>query len=207
MASGDPVPTPNPYLDPDNAAFEAQLAKATGGKDITSFSLQQARELFEEANSPQPPHFDISVQHFEVETTRGRVRTFLYRPKHVPAHEQLPFIYHIHGGAWFIGNAFVFSGFLFELVVSRASCYRTVIQCSQESEYSRHFRDAPDSQLSSQNIHWLLKSNFQSNKNSVLTFYSGCRSMRRAKDYSPTRSPSRETAQGGMSMSGQTSSR
>jgi acetyl esterase/lipase len=127
--SGPIVPTPAPYVDAQNQAFEDEVAKALDGQDPTTLSLQDLRRSIEKVQKPEPHHPEVNVQHVEVPTRHGKVKTFLLKPKNMPANVHLPFIYHIHGGAWIFGDEFAWSGFLFELVVSEDLVWTGVVTC------------------------------------------------------------------------------
>jgi len=112
--SDDPVPNPSPYLDPQNQAFLELAGKRLNGKQLTDLSLRDLRAFLNKLESPEPKHPDITVSSFNVKTTHGEVKTFVYKPKH--ASSDLPFVYYLHGGVWIVGNAFVYSGFIFDLI-------------------------------------------------------------------------------------------
>jgi len=115
MAS-DPVPDPMPYLDPQDAALVAQTGKLLNGRDLTKLSIAEARKFFDDIQKPAPMNPGVTVKTFMVETSHGDVKTFLYRPKHASADDFLPFVLHLHGGGWFLGNAFDDQALVFDLV-------------------------------------------------------------------------------------------
>jgi len=113
MAEG-PLPNPNPYVDPQNLAFLQNAGTLLSGRQLTSLSLRDLRTFVTSLEIPEPEHFQISVSALNVKTTHGDVKTFIYKPKH--ARHDLPVVYYLHGGAWILGNAFLYSGFVFDLI-------------------------------------------------------------------------------------------
>lgn len=120
----DPVPNPMPYLDPQNLAFLQSAGKLLNGKQLTDLSLRDLRAFVDELETPEPNHPDISVSSLQIKTSHGEVKTFVYKPK--DASGDLPFVYYLHGGAWILGNAFVYSGFVFDLI-ERATLEHAVV--------------------------------------------------------------------------------
>lgn len=93
---------PDSYLDPQNQAATDELGALTGGKAPTALSIADLRRVFNEFQAHPPnPHVDKTT--FEVPTTHGKVKTFLYKPKDC-ADEVLPVVLHLHGGGWLLGK-------------------------------------------------------------------------------------------------------
>lgn len=97
----DPRPTPSPYLDPANQAFEQQLLDVSGGKPLTDLTPAQVEAILNElqAHKPNP---SIVVEDFTAPTQHGDIKTFIYRPKGVNG--PLPVIVYFHGGGWVLGR-------------------------------------------------------------------------------------------------------
>lgn len=128
-----PVPTPSPYVDPQNLAFLESAGEALNGKQLTDLSLRDLRAFIDKFEIPEPTHPDIDVSSFNVGTSPGEVETFFYKPKQ--ASGPLPFVYYLHGGAWILGNASVCSNFIFVLI-ERANFEIAVVfpQCTLAPE-------------------------------------------------------------------------
>ncbi|KAK4553501.1 hypothetical protein LTR86_009297 [Recurvomyces mirabilis] len=116
MAS-DPVPTPAPYLDPQNIDLGEQAGALLNGKQLNDLTPAQARKLFDQLQTPSPLHPDVSISEHEITTAHGKMKTFVYRRKHIDLHEKLPFVYHVHGSGWIFGDAFDYTAFVCDIVV------------------------------------------------------------------------------------------
>jgi acetyl esterase len=113
--SNDPVPTPNPYVDPQMVAFEEQVAKLLpNGASLTSLSLSELRRTVREFQAPAPKDARVSTTSFDVKTSFGEVKTFILKPS--GAEHALPVIFYVHGGGWILGNEFDWKSLLFDLV-------------------------------------------------------------------------------------------
>ncbi|KAK4541412.1 hypothetical protein LTR36_008013 [Oleoguttula mirabilis] len=118
MASDDPLPETSPYLDPQNIAFGQQFAALLpAGKQLTDIPIAQAREVFGKAQA-RTPDPRVSVTDFLVPTSFGEVKTSLYKPReHDSSDQDLPLIFYLHGGGWFLGDAFDYEPIVDDLVV------------------------------------------------------------------------------------------
>ena len=97
----DLIPNANPYVDPQNAAFEQEFGKLTNGKPLTALSITEQRTLLDEFQAQQP-NPAIETKEFSVSTAFGDIKSFLYKPKGKQG--DLPVIFHLHGGAWALGG-------------------------------------------------------------------------------------------------------
>ena len=110
----DSTPNANPYIDPENLAFEQAFGAILGGKQLTDVSIADARKALDKVQTHRA-NPDISTAHFLVPTCHGPVKTFLYTPKGASAN--LPLIVHLHGGGFIIGDVFSYEPFVFDLVL------------------------------------------------------------------------------------------
>ncbi|KAK3672950.1 hypothetical protein LTR78_007060 [Recurvomyces mirabilis] len=99
MAS-DPMPTPAPYLDPQNIDLGEQEGALLNGKQLNDLTPAQARKLFDQLQGSSPPHPDVSISEHGITATRGK----------------LPLVYHVHGGGWIFGDAFDYTAFVCDIV-------------------------------------------------------------------------------------------
>ena len=93
---------PDNYVDPQNQATAEKLVALSGDKAPNTIPIADLRRIFNkfQAHTPNP---NVDKTSFEVQTTHGKVKTFLYKPKD-RAGEVLPVVLHLHGGGWFLGK-------------------------------------------------------------------------------------------------------
>lgn len=87
------------YLDPQNHALADQLSTLPPLETLTIPDLRKAIDQVSK-HTPQP---GVSVNSFMVPASYGEaVKCYLYKPEHV--REDLPVVFHFHGGGWISGE-------------------------------------------------------------------------------------------------------
>lgn len=91
------------YIDPQCQEEAKLFQEIFGSIDPTTIPIGELRALFEKVQASSRPSPEVAVTHFLVNTSHGKVKTFLYKPT---AHEldPLPVIFFLHGGGWIAGR-------------------------------------------------------------------------------------------------------
>lgn len=116
--SDGPLPNANPHIDSHSQLLLAQAARLSKGQELSQLSISDARSLFDKLQAPAPAHPDIKISKTEVKTSHGHVDTFIFKSE--PDSIQ-PYMFYVHGGAFFFGNVTDFYPLIFDLV-RRAEC-------------------------------------------------------------------------------------